>query len=212
MAQGSDFLSPTRRGFLATTGGALAGAVAGATPLAAAAAPQDSNSSAPVTPRKKIPIGVFDPAFPDLTTDQLVEKYASLGAEAIEVGTGGYPNDKHCPVQELLDDPAKLKAWRKKFDDRNIQIAVLSCHGNPVHPDRNIADRDAQTFRRKRQQHRRDARHQTGRKRDALSHSCAALVSAAWRSAPWGPQTGEDATFVRQKTKPACISAGGLHQ
>jgi len=148
MAQGSDFLSPTRRGFLATTGGALAGAVAGANPLAAAAAPQDSNSSAPVTPRKKIPIGVFDPAFPDLTTDQLVEKYASLGAEAIEVGTGGYPNDKHCPVQELLDDPAKLKAWRKKFDDRNIQIAVLSCHGNPVHPDRNIADRDAQTFRR----------------------------------------------------------------
>ena len=37
MGQGSDFLSPTRRGFLATTGGALAGAVAGSTPLAAAA-------------------------------------------------------------------------------------------------------------------------------------------------------------------------------
>lgn len=77
MAQGSDFLSPTRRGFLATTGGVLAGAVAGTTPLAAAAAPQGSAETQKAS-RRKIPIGIFDPAFPDLTTDQLVEKYASL--------------------------------------------------------------------------------------------------------------------------------------
>ena len=148
MAQGLNLSSPTRRGFLATTGGVLAGAVAGSTALTAAAAPQESAGAQSTAPRRKIPIGIFDPAFPDLTTDQLVEKYASLGAEAIEVGTGGYPNNKHCPVQELLDDPAKLKAWRKKFDDHNIQIATLSCHGNPVHPDQNIAARDAETFRR----------------------------------------------------------------
>ena len=148
MAHRSDSLSPTRRGFLATTGGVLAGAVAGSHPLASAASPQESSGRQATPPRRKIPIGIFDPAFPNLTTDQLVEKYSSLGAEAIEVGTGGYPNDKHCPVQELLDDPAKLKAWRKKFDDRNIQIATLSCHGNPVHPDKTIAERDAQTFRR----------------------------------------------------------------
>jgi len=159
MAQGSDFLSPTRRGFLATTGSALAGAVAGSTPLSAAVAPQDSSGtqvestrrsqeSVASQARRRIPIGVFDPAFPNLTTDQLVEKYASLGVEAAEIGTGGYPNDKHCPVQELLDDPAKLKAWRKKFEDHNIQIATLSCHGNPVHPDQSIAAHDAETFRR----------------------------------------------------------------
>ncbi len=129
MAQGSDSFSPTRRGFLATTGGVLAGAVAGAHPLTAAPSPQGASGATEVAKRRKIPIGIFDPAFPDLTTDQLVEKYASLGAEAIEVGTGGYPNNKHCPMPELLADPAKLKAWRKKFDDRNIQIATLSCHG-----------------------------------------------------------------------------------
>ena len=73
MAQGSDFVSPTRRGFLATTGGALAGAVAASHPLNAAAAPQGDNSNAkePMPARKKILIGVFDPAFPDLTIDQL---------------------------------------------------------------------------------------------------------------------------------------------
>jgi len=143
-----DPVSPTRRNFLAATGGVLAGAMA-APRVLSAAAPQ-SNDSGPAKPgsRRKIPIGVFDPAFPDLTLDQLVDKYANLGAEAAEIGTGGYPNDKHCPAQELLDDPAKLRAWRKKFDDHNIQIATLSCHGNPISPDRAVAERDRETFRR----------------------------------------------------------------
>src|SRR6185437_9509578 len=146
MADG--FHSPTRRGFLATTSGVLAGAMAGSSSLSAAAAPQGSTNMQSGNMRRKILIGVFDPAFPDLTTDQLVEKYASMGVEAAEIGTGGYPGDHHCPVQQLLDDPAKLKAWQKKFSDHNIEIATLSCHGNPVHPDNAIAQRDAETFRR----------------------------------------------------------------
>ena len=106
----------------------------------------DSQASTPRN-RRKILIGVFDPAFPDLTLDQLVEKYQQMGVEAAEIGTGGYPNNKHCPLDDLLADPAKLRAWKKKFDDHNIQVATLSCHGNPVHPDKSIAERDDQTFR-----------------------------------------------------------------
>ncbi len=141
-------LSATRRGFLTTTGSVIAGAVAAPRAISATVPQSDDTHTPAVGSRRKIPIGVFDPAFPDLTLDQLVEKYASLGVEAAEIGTGGYPNNKHCPVNDLLEDPAKLKAWRKKFEDRNIQIATLSCHGNPVHPDRAIAERDAETFRR----------------------------------------------------------------
>jgi sugar phosphate isomerase/epimerase len=148
MGKNSDPLSPTRRNFLATTGGVLAGAVTASRALSAAAPQSEGMHVSSPGARRKIPIGVFDPAFPDLTLDQLVEKYASLGVEAAEIGTGGYPNNKHCPAQELLDDPAKLKAWKKKFEDHNIQVATLSCHGNPVHPDRTIAERDKETFRR----------------------------------------------------------------
>ncbi len=146
MPNSSDFSSATRRGFLATTGGVLAGAVTAPRGLAATV-PQSDESSTPAKTRRKIPIGVFDPAFPDLTLDQLVEKYASMGVEAAEIGTGGYPDNKHCPMPELLADSAKLKSWRKKFEDHNIQISVLSCHGNPVHPDKAIGDRDAETFK-----------------------------------------------------------------
>jgi len=130
-----------RRRFLAT-----AGALAASAALPALAPAQET----PLAPgvARKIPIGVFDPAFPDLSLDQMLEKYAAWGVEAAEIGTGGYPGDKHCPAQELLDDPAKMRVWQRKFADKNVRVMTLSCHGNPVHPDQKIAQRDAENFRR----------------------------------------------------------------
>jgi len=147
---------PSRRQFLTATGGVLAAAAASRISSAEAAefpstsiqtnAGQNSSSSS-TAPWRKILIGVFDPAFPDLSLDQMLDKVAGYGLEAMEIGTGGYPDNHHCPLNDLLADPAKLKVWKKKFDDRNIVIGALSCHGNPVHPDTKIAGRDAQTFR-----------------------------------------------------------------
>jgi sugar phosphate isomerase/epimerase len=65
----------------------------------------------------------------------------------MEIGTGGYPGTGHCPIDELLADAGKAKAWKKKFEDRGIQVATLSCHGNPVHPDEKHAARDRESFR-----------------------------------------------------------------
>lgn len=95
----------------------------------------------------KIPIGVFDPVYEKLSLDEMLEKVSALGLEAMEIGTGGYPNSLHCPVDDLLADAAKAKAWQKKFEDRGIRVATLSCHGNPVHPDAKHAAHDAETFR-----------------------------------------------------------------
>src|SRR3974390_1884195 len=97
--------------------------------------------------KKKIPIGVFDAVYDKLTLDQMIDKVSALGLEAVEIGTGGYPGSNHCPVDELLADPAKAKAWKKKFEDKGIRVATLSCHGNPVHPDAAHAARDQETFK-----------------------------------------------------------------
>ena len=149
MDQNSGSYSRSRRNFLTTTGGLLAAAVTAPRNASALLSPaeRDSNSNSMAAGRK-IPIGVFDPVFNHLSLDQMIEKISALGIEAVEMGTGGYPGTPHCPVQELLTDNAKLRAWKKKFEDRNIQVAVLSCHGNPVHPDPKIAERDAEIFRR----------------------------------------------------------------
>jgi len=143
--------SRSRRDFLARTG--LLAAAAAATPRTASALarnlPAESGEKAPSPgAMRKIPIGVFDPAFPTLSTDEMIDKFSGWGVEAVEIGAGGYPNSTHCPVKELLEDESKARAWKKKFEDRGIQVATLSCHGNPVSPDPNIATRDAETFRR----------------------------------------------------------------
>src|ERR1700680_518607 len=141
---------PSRRNFLATSGGLLAAAMAAPKAVSALTSSSESASNSQTTSKgslRKIPIGVFDPVFGKLSLDEMIDKMSSMGIEAVEIGTGGYPGSVHCPVQELLDAPAKLRAWKKKFDDRNILVATLSCHGNPVHPDAKHAERDAQAFR-----------------------------------------------------------------
>src|SRR5262244_4240892 len=145
-----------RRGFLTATGASLLAAAVPATNASAASTspvgtPENSASQpAPAKPSgslRKIPIGVFDPVYSDLSLDQMLDTMNALGLEAVEIGTGNYPNNPHCPVDELLADKAKAKAWKKKFEDKGIQVAVLSCHGNPVHPDTKHAAKDAETFK-----------------------------------------------------------------
>jgi sugar phosphate isomerase/epimerase len=156
MSDNSNWRS-NRREFLTATGGLVAATLASAEPLSALSAsagagptsasqPNPAQSSAANSPRKLL-IGVFDPVYNNLSLDQMLEKISALQLEAVEIGTGGYPGDSHCPVQELLADLAKARAWKKKFEDRNIRVATFSCHGNPVHPDAKIAARDAQIFR-----------------------------------------------------------------
>ena len=96
---------------------------------------------------RKIPIGVFDPVYGKMSLDEMLDTVSALGLEAMEIGTGGYPDNPHCPLDELIADTAKAKAWKKKFEDKGIQVATLSCHGNPVHPDAKHAANDADTFR-----------------------------------------------------------------
>jgi sugar phosphate isomerase/epimerase len=150
---GGELEHPGRRHFLKAVGGAM-GAVAAMPPRtsgkvrqAAPAAGQAGHRSGSPKNRRKIPIGVFDPVYADLSLDAMLEKISALGLEAVEIGTGGYPGTPHCPVDELLADSGKLKAWQKKFADRHIRVATLSCHGNPVHPDAAIAHRDDEAFR-----------------------------------------------------------------
>lgn len=151
MSKKSNSRSVTRRSFLRTTGGLIAAA-----PVVARGGPALSvkpANAAPVIPapasqRKRIPIGVFDAGFENLPLDAMLEKITAMGLEAVEMGAGGYSGSSHCPVEELLADPTKARAWKKKFEDRNILVGALSCHGNPLHPDPKLADRDVETFRR----------------------------------------------------------------
>jgi sugar phosphate isomerase/epimerase len=147
LAQNNHWSNANRREFLGAAGGTIMAAALTGSPLPADAATSASVSQAMGGKKKKIPIGVFDPVYDDLSLDEMLDRVSALGLEAMEIGTGGYPGTKHCPVAELLADPAKAKAWKKKFEDKNIRVATFSCHGNPVHPDAKHAAQDAENFK-----------------------------------------------------------------
>jgi sugar phosphate isomerase/epimerase len=84
-------------------------------------------------------IGVFTALFADMTLDEVLEYVSKVGLEALELGTGNYPGSAHINVKELLASDQKIKEYKTKIKDKGLEISALSCHGNPLHPDKDIA-------------------------------------------------------------------------
>lgn len=87
-------------------------------------------------------LGVFTPLFQQLSFEEMLDKVATCGLEAVEIGTGGYPGDAHCKPDLLLSNKQSQLQFLKSITDRGLTLSALSCHGNPLHPDPIIAERD----------------------------------------------------------------------
>ena len=92
-------------------------------------------------------VGVFTPVLSNVGLDGVLTTLKRLDIAAIELGTGNYPGDAHCKLS-FLDDRSALDGFKKKIADAGFSISALSCHGNPLHPDREIARRHQDVSRR----------------------------------------------------------------
>lgn len=84
-------------------------------------------------------IGVFTALWGNLTFEDALAKAKKFGLTAVEIGTGGYPGDPHCPVAELLQSETKRDEWMGKIKDHGLTLSALSVHNNPIHPNQEIA-------------------------------------------------------------------------
>ncbi|MFA7745451.1 sugar phosphate isomerase/epimerase family protein [Salinicoccus roseus] len=80
-------------------------------------------------------LGVFNPLFQNMELEEMLDYIKASGLDAVEIGTGGYPGDKHCNVDELLESKDAREAYMEKFTSRGLIISAFSCHGNPISPD-----------------------------------------------------------------------------
>jgi sugar phosphate isomerase/epimerase len=84
-------------------------------------------------------LGVFTTLLSNIPFEDALKYFKSLGIEMVEIGCGGFPGNAHANPEELLADEGKLQVFKDLIKKYDMQISALSCHGNPVHPDREQA-------------------------------------------------------------------------
>lgn len=91
-------------------------------------------------------LGVFTVLFSDKSFEEMLDHVASAGLQAVEIGTGCYPGNAHCPLDDLLESEDLRKEYLKKVSDRGLIISAFSCHGNPISPDAEFAKTSQETL------------------------------------------------------------------
>ncbi|MET3321537.1 UNVERIFIED_ORG: sugar phosphate isomerase/epimerase [Peribacillus simplex] len=92
-------------------------------------------------------LGVFTVLYQNLLFEAMLDKLVEMGVEAVELGTGNYPGNHHCNPDELLTSPEKTRAFLQAIESRGLTISGLSCHGNPLHPDKKFANDSHEVWR-----------------------------------------------------------------
>lgn len=85
-------------------------------------------------------LGVFTVLFSDKSLDEMLQYVSSKGLEAVELGTGGFPGNAHCNIDQLLENEDAIQQFQEKISKYELTISALSCHANSLHPQKKIAE------------------------------------------------------------------------
>lgn len=91
-------------------------------------------------------VGVFIALFQDRSFAEALDEVVSAGVTAVEISTGGYVGNAHVKPHLLLQDEAARTELVAQLKQRNITIDALSCHGNALHPQQQIAQEHHEAF------------------------------------------------------------------
>jgi sugar phosphate isomerase/epimerase len=91
-------------------------------------------------------IGVFSVLYQGYPFPEALDRIKAAGATAVEIGTGGYPGSHHCPVEELLASEARRQEYLETVATRDMIISAFSCHYEPLHPNRELAEESHRIF------------------------------------------------------------------
>jgi len=79
-------------------------------------------------------LGFVSDSLGGLGFQELLETAVRLGAEGVEINTGGWSTAPHFDLDAMKSSTDARKAFRRAFDDRGLEIICLNANGNPLHP------------------------------------------------------------------------------
>ncbi len=92
-------------------------------------------------------LGVMNPVLSSYKFEDALSYLHSLGVDCIEIGAGGYPGNAHLKPEELIGNPEKINEYKALLEKYEITISAISCHGNPLHPTKEIAEKFHNEFK-----------------------------------------------------------------
>ena len=84
-------------------------------------------------------VGSMNVLFGGRPLEEALKFFDSIGIHDLEIGAGGNPGKAHCNPDVLLYDDKALQEFKDTLNKWGVKISALSCHGNPVHPNKEIA-------------------------------------------------------------------------
>ncbi len=84
-------------------------------------------------------LGVLTVLLGDLSLDETLRYLKSLGVQQVEIGCGGTPGTAHADAVRFMEHPELIDRFMETIQKYGLDIAALACHGNPVHPNKEIA-------------------------------------------------------------------------
>jgi sugar phosphate isomerase/epimerase len=92
-------------------------------------------------------IGIFSVLYQSFSFSDALDRIKAAGATAVEIGAGGYPGSHHCPADELLESEDKRSEYLETVHSRDMIISAFSCHYEPLHPDKSLAEESDEIFK-----------------------------------------------------------------
>jgi sugar phosphate isomerase/epimerase len=91
-------------------------------------------------------LGVFTVLFSQSNLEEMLDIVQKAGVQAVEIGTGCYPGNAHCNIDQLLESEELRNEYLEKVKSRDLQISAFSCHGNPISPEKVFANDSHETL------------------------------------------------------------------
>lgn len=79
--------------------------------------------------------------------DEVLARAKAKGIEMIEIGAGGWGGKEHCDPAKLLADKDAYMEFVSTIKKYDLGVSAFSVHGNPVHPNKEVAKMYDDDFR-----------------------------------------------------------------